>query len=114
MVSNDGGDTMAEVVDDDCIASGVHNSGGGGILFEPTSVPFSRSQVQARLRSGISRVYSVQSSSGSSRISAQNRDFGSNPVDSVNTRVNSGQQQVKRGQESTGRFQFRFAVRGSG
>ncbi|MFS7898534.1 hypothetical protein Hanom_Chr00s024709g01763941 [Helianthus anomalus] len=29
--------------------------------------------------------------------------FGSNTVDSVNTRVNSGQQQVKRGQQSKGR-----------
>ncbi|KAM0070967.1 hypothetical protein Hdeb2414_s0001g00019461 [Helianthus debilis subsp. tardiflorus] len=34
---------------------------------------------------------SVQSSSDSRQISAQNWGFGSNPVDSVNTRVNSGQ-----------------------
>ncbi|KAM0043738.1 hypothetical protein Hdeb2414_s0010g00344781 [Helianthus debilis subsp. tardiflorus] len=65
----------------------------------------------------VREVHSSQTSiqsSGSHWISAQNWDFGSNPVDSVNTRVNSGQQQVKRGQQSTGRFQFRFAVRGSG
>ncbi|MFS7930419.1 hypothetical protein Hanom_Chr04g00344101 [Helianthus anomalus] len=58
----------------------VHDSGSNSVVLVTVQIYGFRSP-----------VYSVQSSSGSHRISAQNRNFESNPVDSVNTRVNSGQ-----------------------